>query len=457
MVVNPLLAIDTQSDRPDEDQFTSWTWIRATARKPGATGWFLEVNGEHHVRAGEDVEGIWEVRAGESGWQGPVGSAHIRVGHLIERWGKLDMLSIADVLNPADLRAGPLSTVEATRLPVPMAHIQVGRGRVRAELALMPFSSADRIDMVGSDWSVIRPGMLDDFLSDAATWEGGSSALLAESVQALQGGLAAASPSTIRGLSSGLSQVGTPEATGLNGEAAVRLELEGRGLDGALMAGALRSHVPATELAPELRQVLKAGAWPEIDELTELTQAISNPLATQWPRTWFAGAEMATTVGQLGLRAEGAWWSDSVLQTPWLGSALSPKLSGGLGLDWMSGTHLLISAEGRYTHHTDAPDDLVLMRASQLDVAGLLRFTTMADRLSLLAAGVLTPKHAEYLARPEARYRITDALEVGVGAVFMGGDKAPPKTLVDAMRYDAGPMANFAQNDCVFAQLQWIQ
>ncbi len=55
VVVNPLLAVDTQSDRPNEDQFTSWTWIRATARKPGTTGWFLEINGEHHVRAGDDV------------------------------------------------------------------------------------------------------------------------------------------------------------------------------------------------------------------------------------------------------------------------------------------------------------------------------------------------------------------------------------------------------------------
>ena len=129
VVINPLIAMDTAKDRPHEDHLTSWTWLRATVRKPGATGWFLGIDAEHHVRIGEDREATWDVRAAQSGWTGPAGPFHLRAGHLIERWGKLDMLPIADVLNPVDLRAGPLSTVEATRVPVPMAVLQLGKGK----------------------------------------------------------------------------------------------------------------------------------------------------------------------------------------------------------------------------------------------------------------------------------------------------------------------------------------
>jgi len=457
VVVTPLVAVDLATESTTEDTIESWTWIQAKVRKPGATGWFLGVDAEHHVRHGEDLEATWEVRAGESGWSGPVGPVHLRVGHLIERWGKLDLLPIADVLNPADLRAGPLATVEATRIPNPMARLQLGSGRVRTELVLLPFSGADRVEMMGGDWSVIRPGMLKRFVDGAAGWEGGAGVVLGDAVQALAEGLDEMSPSTLRGLSSGLGETGRPEATLLTGEAAVRLELEGQGIDGALMGGALRSRTPATAMAPEIRAILQDGQWPALDQLDPLTTAMAEPLSARWPRTWFAGAEVSTTAGPVGLRAEGGWWSDAVVQTPWLGSAVSPKVSGGLGLDWMHGSSLLLSAEGRYTRYTDAPDLLVLMRESQVDIGGLARVSALSDRLILLAAGMFVPAHGEFLARPEVRYRSTDQLEIGLGAVVIGGPDAPPTTLREAMGYDGGPMSYFGENDCVFVQLQWIQ
>jgi hypothetical protein len=457
VVLNPLVAVDLASDRPKEDQLETWTWLQATVRKPGSTGWFLAIDAEHHTRYGEDLEATWEVRAGESGWTGYVGPAHLRAGHLVERWGKLDLLPVVDVLNPSDLRAGPLSTVQAARMPVPMARLQLGQGRVRTELVWLPFPSADRVDMVGGDWSVIRPGMLTGFVEEAASWEGGAGVVLADGVAALGEGLDSMDASTLRGLSSGIGRAGQPEATLLTGEAALRLELEGPGIDAALMGGALRSHTPATELAPELRAFLQAGQWPALDTLPELTAAMADPLTARWPRTWFAGTELSTTAGPLGLRAEGGWWSAAVLQTPWLGSALSPKISGGVGVDWVHGSSILLSLEGRYTRYTDAPDALVLMREQQVDIGGLARVSTLQDRLLFLAAGVYLPAHGEFLARPEVRFRATDRVQLGLGGVLIDGRQAPPRTLTEAMGYGAGPMACFAENDSVFAQLHWIQ
>ena len=109
LTVEPIVAVDTHTKHPTADTVESWTWIRARARQQtGDSQWFLGVDGEHHVRHGIDTESMWNLYVAESGWAGKVGDAHVRAGALIERWGKLDLTPVIDVLNPRDLRAGPL-------------------------------------------------------------------------------------------------------------------------------------------------------------------------------------------------------------------------------------------------------------------------------------------------------------------------------------------------------------
>jgi len=457
VVIEPVVAVDLANDRPGEDTLESWTWIRARVRQPGNPGWFVGIDAEHHLRDGVDLEGTWAVRVAESGWSGPVGPLHLRVGNLVERWGKLDLTSVVDVLNPMDLRAGPLMSMESTRVPTPMARLQAGGSKIRTELVLIPFAGSDRAELVGGDWSVLRPGMLEAFLAEAAGWEGGTSILLEEPLAALQTGLKQADPSTVRGLSEGLAQSGRPEALLYNGEAALRLEMEGRGVDGALMAGALRAHAPATALAPALQSMLQAEEWPALDEADAIVSALEEPLSARWPRTWFAGGEVSTTAGPIGVRAEGGWWSDAVLQTSWLGSVLSPKLAAGLGLDWAHGSTVFLSVEGRWQRHLSPPADLFLQRSEQIDLGAVLRVSALSDRLELIAAGMGVVAHGEYLLRPEIAWRVSDPLQLGVGAIVLGGAEAPPATLGQAMRYGGGPFAYFGDNDSVFFRLRWIQ
>ena len=72
--IEPLVAVDTHR-RGTEDHTETWTWIRAQASQRTASGrWFLAVQADHNVRFGEDREGIWSMRVGESGWAGDVGT-----------------------------------------------------------------------------------------------------------------------------------------------------------------------------------------------------------------------------------------------------------------------------------------------------------------------------------------------------------------------------------------------
>ncbi len=457
IVVEPLVAIDLANDRAGEDTGETWTWIRAEAgQRLSHSRWFLGIHAEHQLRWGEDVEGIWDVRAGESGWAGTLGPLHLRTGVVIERWGKLDLLPVVDVLNPRDLRAGPLATLEATRIPLAMATLQGGSDHIRAELTLIPFAGSDRVQIAGSDWSLIRPGMLEGYLGELRQWEGGLGTLGSEPLSRMEESLNNAHPSSMRALGQAMDQSGMPEALALNGEAAVRVEAEGRGIDGALMAGALRSRVPSTVMDPRVRKILERGSWPDLDELNSLSSSLEEPLETSWPRTAMVGAELNTVTGPLGWRVEGGWWSHQVVQGRWFTAKTSPLISTAAGIDWAHQTLLFLSIEGRWRHLVAPPNDSFLTRPDTIDLAGMARLSLWSDRVEVRGALVLDPEWAEYLTRPEVRWRVSDPLELGIGAVFLGGPRPAPQSLSAAMAYEGGPFGYWGDNDCVFTTLRWI-
>ena len=456
LTIEPLVAIDA-TDSPDSaDSLESWLWIRAKAKQRTDHGtWFFAVNGEHNLRMGEDTEAIWQLDVGETGWSGKTGPVHLRIGNLVERWGKLDLTPIIDVLNPRDLRAGPLATVESMHVAVPMAVVQAGSPKVRAEFSFSPFPQGDRMDMVGSDWSLVKPGMLENFVSDAAGWSGGSAALLSGTIEQLGLALEDLQPSTMRALSTALGASERPEDSGLNGNLGARLELEGSGVDMAFVGANIRSAIPQTSLSPALRTMLQNETLPELTDFDALMA--SPPINTEWPRTWMAGAELSTVLGPLGVRAEAGWWSDKVVQQRWLSADTSPAVSVGGGLDWAHGSAVFISFEGRWSRLLDAPSTMFLTARDTIDLGATGRFTFAADTIQLLAAGLYSPTFDEWMLRPELSYRLSDPISIGIGGVWIQGNEAPPSTLLEALRYTGGPMSMMSDNDVVFATLRWIQ
>lgn len=456
VTVEPLVAVDLSKDSNTEDTIEAWTWIRARAKQQRSNGqWFLGIDGEHQLRHGADTEAIWRVRVAESGWSGSVGPTYVRTGMLIERWGKLDFLPVVDVLNPQDLRAGPLATIEALRTPTPMVTGQVGSDTLRAELVLQPFPGTDQVPLMGSDWSLIRPGMIDDFLTDAATWEGGSSLLLADPLAQLGTAVSDLDPSTMRALNDAFGSSSQPEDIAINGNAAGRIEWEGTGVDLAIMAANLRSSSPATTLLPAFQTMLETKTLPEIDELNSLLE--ENPLAIRWPRTWMSGAEISTVAGPVSVRAEGAWWSNKVVQQPWLNATTRPAVSGGLGLDWSYGSHLMIAAEGRYHRWIDPPNAMAFTAEEVIEIAGTVRVTLAQDRLTVQTSGILNTTFAEGMVRPELNWRVSDPISIGMGAVIIDGPGKAPQTLLEALAWEGGPLTTVQDNDSVFATLRWIR
>ena len=453
--IEPLIAVDMQRDGT-EDHTEAWTWIRAQASQRTEAGrWFLAVQADHNMRFGEDSEGIWSMRVGESGWAGSVGPAYTRVGVLIERWGKLDLLPTLSIMNPADLRAGPLSTVEAAQVPVPMATVQVGSDTLRVELSYAPFPEGDRVKLVGSDWSLVRPGMLEEALKEVPQYSGADNPLLAEPIANLAAALSTLDARTQRGLTSALEESGQPESFGLRGNVGARLEWEGPGIDAALMGANIQSPIPETQLAPAYRSILADKALPSLDQLSALTT--EDPLTTAWPRTWVAGAELSTLVGPFGLRAEGVWWSDRVVQQTWLRSTTVPSTATGFGIDYAQGSTFFLAMEARWTHHLDDVADPFLTRQDVVEAGLLARMSLANERLQINAASIGNWTFRSWLARPEVRYVVDDALSLGVGAVIIGAESEAPADLQSTLSHPSGPLSLLQDNDAVFVTMRWTQ
>ena len=456
-IVRPEVAIDLASDREGEDTVEAWTRIRAFAKGDAGEGrWFLEVRAAHLVLAGDNVEGAWEASVGESGVSGDIGKVDLRIGNLVERWGKLDLLSQVDVINGRDLRAGPLTPQELQRIPAPMLVLGMGASPVRAELVVAPFASADRFEMLGTDWSVVRQNMLEDYLAEAAGWEGQSSFLLANTFNNLSDAMGDLDPSFRRGLNGASNQSQTPQALVYNGDVLGRLEFDIEGLDGAVMGGNMRNRVRMSNLNPTLAQFLKEARLPELDEVDALQDGTAL-ITAEWPRTWVAGAEFSTLVGPIGVRGEGVYKSDQVVNKPWLTATTTPFVGTGIGLDYVHGSTFVVMTEVVYERMLDAPNRTLLEAPESLQIAAGARLTTLQDRFEVQLGGVYHVQFQEYFFRPTASYRASDAWKLEMGAILLGGPTPAAWTMPTALTYGGGIASYFSENDAITFAVSWIQ
>lgn len=455
VVIEPMVAVDTQFSK-NADVLETWTWVRAHAKQRlDNSRWFIAVNADHNIRSGDDLEGIWTMSVGESGWAGKIGATHLRAGVLIERWGKLDMLPSIDVLNPRDFRAGALSTIEAARVPVPMATWQAGSNSVRAEISYAPFPQGDHIQMIGSDWSLIKPAMMENYVEGISAWEGGTAALLAEPLDNLSRALYQLDPSTKRALGSAAFESGRPEDFGTHGNIGARLEVEAQGIDAAFVGANLRSPIPLTRLGTTYRTMLQSETLPGLDKFNALSD--ESPLETRWPRTWMVGTELSTVLGPIGVRAEGAWWSNTVIPQTWLDATTRPTVASGLGLDYAHGSTVFIGVEGRWKHILEPVQRAFMTAENVVEIGTTARFSLVNDRLQILAAAIANLTFEEWMARPEIRWVSSDSLSLGIGAVLLYSDTGPPRTLDEALSYTGGPISMTSENDAVFFTMRWSQ
>lgn len=465
LLIAPTVVVDLAQDRPAEDVAEVWTRIDAGAEGRTDRGrWVLGVRGEHQVwiglpEDGGDLEaGVW-VAPGESGWTGPVGAVELRAGLFIERWGNLDLVPVADVLNGRDLRAGFTTPPAWQRLPAPLLRVGGGGEHIGGSVVVLPFGAQDAAALWGSDTAIIRQGMAEGLAAEMSTWPGDG--LTEDTLQAFADALSQSlgdlDPQLRRGLDAGLAQAGRPRPLDEAVDVAARMTAEGRGWDIAISAAWLRNRQPAPVASEALVGILRSQSLPGIADTDELLAVAAEPLTSEWPRTWFGAVEGSTTVGPFGVRGEAGAWSARTVPQQWLRATTSPAVAGGIGLDWTPSTAAMVALEARYDRLLDAPDDPLMVAEEDLSIGLLARASVARERVELTAGGLYSVAFGEFIVRPGVAWRVSDAVRVSTGAVVLTGGPDTPTTLLEALSHDGGPASYWGDTDAVTATVEWIR
>jgi hypothetical protein len=362
-------------------------------------------------------------------------------------------------LNGRDLRAGAFTPVGWQRRPAPLVRVQAGGTAARLELTLLPFGAADAASLWGTDHALVRQGQAADLAAEAQSWSG--DALTESSARALAGALETAlrdlDPQLRQGLSTGLAGSGRPRPLDQSLDAAVRGEWDAERFDVALSAAWMRNRQPSPVADPNLVALLRDQRLPGIADQEALLDAAARPLDTRWPRTGFGALEMGTTAGPFGLRAEAGMWSARSVPRRWLQATTSPALATGAGVDWAPTTATLIAAEVRWDRLLDPPDDPFLIAPQDLALGLVVRTALARERVALAVGGQYSTAFRELIVRPEATFRASDAVEVGLGAVVLTGGPDAPNSLPAALAHRGGPGSYWGDTDAVTASLKWIR
>lgn len=470
-IVRPEVWYDPVRDVSNEDATEIHTWSRAwvNGELRNHDQYFLEARLQHHVMFGDDNEAWWEASLGESGWDGKLGGPfRFRVGNLIEKWGKLDLLPVADVINPRDARVGALVNPDFAHVPLPMGVLAITGGAFRAETVLIPFPSTDRLYTRETDWSYMRQGYTDQLLGEMTNpsiyeyeeltgGEADFGVVLDSSIQSMRTTLFDMSTQFRRNLDTTMTSDNLPEAFVANGEAAERLEWSGHNADLAIFGGYFRSRQPNAVLDPYLQNTLQTQTLPSSLEGVQDFQAATagGPLVVDWPRTWITGLDGSALVGPVQLRLDGVFKSDQVVRRHWGNTSVVPSIATGVGVDWFQSTHFQLMLESRYTHLLEAPEDLMFSLEDQVQVAGGVRVVTLRDRLTMQLGGVLDATYLEGMMLPSVAFKASDHFQFDLKGMVISGKTEAPRTVDDIFQYEGGLLSYFQANDGIGVAVQY--
>jgi hypothetical protein len=367
-----LLWLDAREDREGEYRWSDLTRARILIKEDGLTA-----GAELWVQVFPGNLQRWEMRPLESKWKLNGEKFNLTIGLQTLRWGQLDALSVVDILSPRELRFGPVVSMGDIRQPAPSAAVSLDIDRLQAELICFPFSPMDRFDLLGTSWSLLRAGDLENILEEMQQWgaDGLTQELEEELLQGLQRQL---EPKT----QLQLNRLASPNIATGSGDVGGRLRFNGAHLSTNISGGRFTERTARIDLHPSLQQAIGEEELPSLGTLLSWEDVYANPFELHRLPFWMLSADLSSLIGPIGVRAEGTWRSTQSLSTPSLDAVSSPMYGAALGADWSNGIWL-VGTEARWQSFTEAPKDLWLQSPQSTEVAAFTAGSLLNQRLFL--------------------------------------------------------------------------
>ncbi|MBZ0273917.1 hypothetical protein K8I61_17900 [bacterium] len=435
-------AVDTARDGEDEFIYALLTLVRAqgdftfgdlAARISGIVTYDAAFN-EDAYDAHYTPE-LWEAYAR---WR--VGPVDLTAGQKIWSWGKTDIVSPTDLINPYNFDRYFDAEIGLARLPVMTLDATWYAGAFQVEGLVIPFLRPTRLTVAGDAGAVLGQRFpLGDILAPVED---------EPAYRNLKRFLDLWIPDWKDELTDELSKQSYFDARTENPDddfsragGAVRAGASAGGFDFDVMGYSVYDPIPTVHINPDLLEIARAfertpeGYGPLPDRVEEIpTAAVTDPFRVVHHRLYGPGADVATTVGAFAIRAEGtALWGRHVYRED-LTTVEKPTYSTAINVEYMFPGDTTVSATFWNSTVGDADgEDLLFPPTTAMLFLGW-RAAFFRDRLQLQGVATYNFSHITgEMARdgdvfgedgqftPIVEWSVTDPFHIGAGAnVFFG-------------------------------------
>ena len=333
-----------------------------------------------------------------------------RIGQQRIAWGRGDAFTPNDILDGYDLRDQLLAESDALHLPSFAARLGLDLGFGSLEAVVQPFFAPNRFDVYGGNWALVQPDSPLALITLLGLTQDAVSPTLHDALQPL------------------LGQTDLPPNDFSATAAALRFGVDLHRFDFNLYYQYGWDRTPKLEIDPQYAALLEQIDYAQpIDPAPFVQPFVSGarPVRATYVRRHHVGADVATTVGPLLIRAEAAFDSSRVfIGRDLMQGVVAPALQATTGVEWAPGElGKLVLVEAWYLHAFELDDSqpLWFVQRETAGAAALVRWHFFREQLQLEARGVVGVQPFSWMVRGEAGYK-RKALQIRAGAVILDGD-----------------------------------
>jgi hypothetical protein len=362
------------------------------------------------------------------------GAISIRAGQQVLPWGQTDFARPLDMLNPYDYREGLSSSTEVPAVPIPMLRVDA---RLHDSISLqgvyIPFFEPHRLYVFGSDQSPAQ--ML------SASPIGGLVPMVTGTLD----------PSLWDEAQPLLSATELPSNPATDAQAGLALSFRLGGVDASVHYAYLYDRYPSfsidADLALLLQRTLESGfnaaalatqlQDPELKRAYDSVQArgagLDGLYRATHSRMHLAGLSAATTMWDLGLKADVAFFDGRTLYLETLELFEAPVVMAAAGIDYVHETELDLVFEVSGVAVLDEPDaPLLVLEERYAQLFSQIRWRLLYDEsLQVSLGGLLSLNHLDGVGMVELRYRFSAQHALAAGAQLYEGPERSVGGLMD--------------------------
>ncbi len=317
------------------------------------------------------------------------------LGKQIVRWGKADLISPVDTINPTDAREFILADYEETKQPVWMADLKLLFDRFTLEAVFIPVFEKAELDYFGTDWAVFSHLKKEIAASPVPEDRKHYFNRLAVDEQ----------------------DPNTEEEFGL------RLTTTLQNWDLGVSWHHTTEDMPYFTSFP-VKNIHVDGSLnrENLNTALETAEFTDEKIMVEFQRTNIIGCEFETTLSGFGIRGEAAWYENQSLLTTSLTSSKNATFTYTLGADYTTKSDIYLNLQFTHQYISGYTPDILYFKRNNYSLSGEISRDIFMDWLEASVLYSITLSDNAWYLSPRITHTYVTNLDLVIGADIFSGD-----------------------------------